>query len=841
MATDQFDQITARIPIEPFMGMVAINLIEESLTNPRKTFNAEKLGELADNIRASGVHQPILLRPLPGSRVPDTWGFRRKDAPLPVYELVAGARRYRASLMAKITEIPAMVRDLTDEQALEIQLIENLQREDMTELEEAEGYRALMEHSKLTAEQVAEKIGKADQKNKGKSYVYARLKLLDLHTEARKAFAEGLIDSSRALRIARIPDAKLQAKALAEASRKNYRGDPAIGVREFEAWLHQNVMLRLDTARFNITAPSLIATAGSCKECPNRTGANPDMFADVNSPDLCTLPKCFHTKEQAHSDQLREQAAAKGMRVIEGKEAKSIVKTQSWDGHGNLLEGYSRLDSIRHDVAAGQEGAALRDLLGDKGPQPVLIEHPTTKELIEAVPTDEAEAILVQRGVLQATRTKLDIEQRISVLKQQSQNKQDRAAMKAVYQALMDAAHKSASPAKAMADAELLREWLKTKVWNHIEPEDIIAMVGIEPIEDEDYRALDDRATARINRAKDGELRNMMLACIVQEHAYRFGSDEGQPLVQAIARAMGMDVDAIAEEAIAAEKAELKESIAHLRAAAKAKEQNATAKSAAPKGAPTPPPAAQAGTTRAKSKAQKTPAARATDTGPKTSKAHASALIADALAGLEGNDQAPAAQGDDAPAVADAQPVASAAPTASNKARPKLKVKAPAAQGNDAAPVADAQAPAAPAGQGGADVSNGAAASKPAHASFARGAVVRVKDGLKSPGGKLRKCCGRVCFVESGGTKLTLRFGPRRDEFVIVPAGDVEPYKADPIIGKRVRVLQAGLTPRRSELLWSFGTVKACRDDGWEIAFHSKTGGVPRHEVFGTEELESIE
>lgn len=840
MATDQHDQVTVRIPTEPFMGMVPINLIEESLTNPRKTFNTEKLGELADSIRASGVHQPILLRPLPGSRVPDTWGFRRKEAPLPVYELVAGARRYRASLLAKVTEIPAMVRDLTDDQALEIQLIENLQREDMTELEEAEGYRALMDHSKLTAEQVAEKIGKGDQKNKGKSYVYARLKLLDLHAEARKAFAEGVIDSSRALRIARIPDAKLQAKALAEASRKNYRGDPAIGVREFEAWLQQNVMLRLDTARFNITAPSLLPNAGSCKECPNRTGANPDMFADVNSPDLCTLPKCFHAKEQAHSDQLREQAATKGMRVIEGKEAKSIVKNHSRDRYGNLLEGYSRLDSTRNDVAAGQERATLRDLLGDKGPQPVLIEHPTTKELIEAVPTDEAEAILVQRGVLQATRTKLDIEQRIRMLKQQSQHKQDRAAMNAVYQALMDAAHKSPSPAKAMVDAELLREWLKMKVLDQ-DPEDIIAMVGIEPIEDEDYRALEDRAAARINRAKDGELRNMMLACIVQEHSYRFGSDDGQPLAQAIARAMGVDVDAIADEAIAAEKAELNESIAHLRAAAKVKEQNAAARAAAPKGASTPPPAAQATTTRAKSKAQKTPAARATDTGPKTSKAHASAQIAEALEGLEGNDQAPAAQGDEAPAVADAQPVASAAPAAGDKARPKLKDKAPAAQGIETAPVADAQAPAAPTGHDGADVSNGAAASKPARASFPRGAIVQVKEGLKGPGGKLRKCCGRVGVVESGGTQLTLRFGPRRDEIVIVPAGDVEPYKADPIIGKRVRVLQAGLTPRRNELLWSFGTVKACRDDGWEIAFHSKTGGVPRHEVFGTEELESIE
>ncbi|RYF02348.1 MAG: ParB/RepB/Spo0J family partition protein [Comamonadaceae bacterium] len=644
MATDIHDQVTARIPTEPFMGMVAINLIEESLTNPRKTFNQEKLGELADSIRASGVHQPILLRPLPGSRIPDTWGFRRKDAPLPVYELVAGARRYRASLQAKVAEIPAMVRDLTDDQALEIQLIENLQREDMTELEEAEGYRALMKHSNLTAEQVAEKIGKKDQKNKGLSYVYARLKLLDLHADARKALGDGVIDSSRALRIARIPDAKLQAKALAEASRKNYRGDPAIGVREFEGWLQQNVMLRLDTARFNIVAVDLVPDAGSCKDCPNRTGADPDLFADVNSPDLCTLPKCFHAKEAAHSTALREQAAAKGMRVIEGKEAKGVVNLQSWDGHGNMLKGYTRLDSIRCDVAEGLTAAPLRELLGEGGPQPVLIEHPQSKELIEAVPTDEAEALLVQRGVLKATRTKIDIDQRINILKQQSANRQERAAMKAIYTAFLNGAHTSASPAKVMVDAELLREWLKLEVLD-LDSEDILVSTGLDPVEDEDYRDTEARAAARINRAKDGELRNMMLACLVQKHAYRFGSDTGQPLVQAIARALGVNAEAIKAEAVAAEKHELKEAIAHLRAAAKVQEQTAAAKAAAPKGASTPPPAAQASASRAKSKAQKTPAARAGDSGAKTSKEHAAALIAAELSALEEKNVAPAAQG----------------------------------------------------------------------------------------------------------------------------------------------------------------------------------------------------
>ncbi|BEP93262.1 hypothetical protein GmRootA79_16460 [Acidovorax sp. A79] len=714
MATEAHDTVTYPLPTPgagPQMRMVEVALIEESLTNPRKYFNQDKLGELADSIRASGVHQPILLRPLPGSRVPETFGFRRKDAPLPAYELVAGARRLRACKLAKVAEVPAMIRELTDDQALEIQLIENLQREDMSELEEAEGYRALMEHSHLTVEQVAEKIGKGDSKSKGKSYVYARLKLLDLSPEATKALREGLIDASRALRIARIPDAKLQAKALAEASRKNYRGDPAIGVREFEGWLQQNVMLRLDTAPFNITTIDLVPAAGSCKECPKRTGANPDLFADVNSPDLCTDPACYHGKEAAHSTALRAQAEAKGMRVIEGKEAKGIVKLQSWDGHGNTLDGYSRLDSIRHDVTHEKDRATLRELLGDKGPQPVLIEHPTTKELIEAVPTEEAEAVLVQRGVLKTTIKQINLEERISQLKQQSAHRQARAAATALQSALTQAALKSPQPAKVLADAELLREWLKLKI-KDLDQDDLHTVFSLETIEDENYQDTEDRATARIDRAADGEVRNYMLAWVITENAYRFGGDDGIPLVTAAARALCIDAHDVEAQAVAREKEELAESIANLRAAAKA--QAKPAKTAAPKGASTPNPAAQATTTRAGdmtkgTKGKTTPAAQARATAPKTTKAQASAQIAAELAALEVHSQAPAAQGNEAPAVPIGQPVDTAVPKLKAGAAAKAQNKAPAAQGNEAQPPLGGEAAPATPGQDGAGAKTGAA------------------------------------------------------------------------------------------------------------------------------------
>ena len=143
---------------------IPLSRIRESKTNPRRQFDETRLAELADNIRLHGVLQPILVRPLPGGEAES-------------YELVAGARRYRASRLAKCESIPATIRELTDPQCLELQLIENLQRADVHELDEARGYAALMQMQPHAVETLAEKIGRSEK------YVYARLRLTHLVEE----------------------------------------------------------------------------------------------------------------------------------------------------------------------------------------------------------------------------------------------------------------------------------------------------------------------------------------------------------------------------------------------------------------------------------------------------------------------------------------------------------------------------------------------------------------------------------------------------------------------------------------------------------------------------------
>jgi ParB family chromosome partitioning protein len=263
--------------------------IQESNTNPRRQFDEAKLAELSDNIRLHGVLQPVLLRPLPGGEA----GF---------YELVAGARRYRASKLAGRETIPATVRELTDTQCLELQLIENLQRADVHELDEARGYAALMQlqPENYTVEVLAEKIGRSEK------YVYARLRLMHLTEEGQEAFYVGRLTVAHAFEIARLQPND-QRRALQEcfpnhrstASALKDRKAEAVTVRELRAWIESEILLDLSHAPFDPQDESLLPPAGSCTRCPKRTGNNPMLFPEVQRKSICTDPSCYRMKVEA--------------------------------------------------------------------------------------------------------------------------------------------------------------------------------------------------------------------------------------------------------------------------------------------------------------------------------------------------------------------------------------------------------------------------------------------------------------------------------------------------------------------------------------------------------------
>jgi ParB/RepB/Spo0J family partition protein len=363
--------------------------IVASLTNPRKSFNPERLAALAESIRASGVHQPVLLRPLPGSRVADT----AHHDPRPQYELVSGERRLRASIMAEQDSVPAMIRALSDSQVLDIQLVENLQRADLQPLEEAEGYERLMQAHEppLTAEQIGARIGKS------RSYVYARLKLLNLCLEGKQAMADGWLDPSTALLVARMPSHKLQADALGNL--RDYAGR-VLSHRDASALIERQYMLKLGEAKFKITDATLLQnsglkfSAGSCRECPKRTGADPDLFADVKGADVCTDPPCFKAKEAAHQARQHKAARESGATIIEGREAKALVP-HSWS---TRIEGWLRLD----DADDSPTDKPLRKLIGkqleEEGVTPTLVANPHNGEMVAVIDHATASRLLAKKG-----------------------------------------------------------------------------------------------------------------------------------------------------------------------------------------------------------------------------------------------------------------------------------------------------------------------------------------------------------------------------------------------------------------------------------------------------------
>ena len=174
---------------------VRLSDIEPNRNQPRRDFDEEALAELADSIQKHGLIQPIVVRPLTNG----------------TYSIVAGERRWRACRMAGLSSVPVIIRELDDQEYMEIALIENLQREDLNAVEEALGYRALIDNHHLTQEQVAESVGKS------RSAVTNALRLLGHDDKSLVARREGQISAGHARALLSVSDETLRAAMLKEA------------------------------------------------------------------------------------------------------------------------------------------------------------------------------------------------------------------------------------------------------------------------------------------------------------------------------------------------------------------------------------------------------------------------------------------------------------------------------------------------------------------------------------------------------------------------------------------------------------------------------------------------
>lgn len=195
-----------------------ISEIEPNRSQPRKEFDEQALGELAESISAHGLLQPLLVRPLP----------------LGGYEIVAGERRYRACRMAGLTEVPVIIRELTESETMELALIENLQREDLTPLEEAEGYAVLLNEHNFTQEEIAQSMGKS------RPAVANALRLLKLPESVRELLRDGSISAGHARALLTLDSEEAMLTAAEEIIKKD------LSVRQTEVLCKKPVKVKTE-------------------------------------------------------------------------------------------------------------------------------------------------------------------------------------------------------------------------------------------------------------------------------------------------------------------------------------------------------------------------------------------------------------------------------------------------------------------------------------------------------------------------------------------------------------------------------------------------------------------
>lgn len=265
-----------------FENVNLLNIVP-SVSNPRKSFDQKALEELAESIKIHGLLQPILVRPILDS-------FDKKG--LQQYEIVYGERRFRASKLAKSKTIKAEIRTINDDEAFEIQIIENLERKDVHPLDEADGFKKMLDSGKYSIADISAKMAKTE------TFISQRLKLSDLIEEVRQDFINGYLGIGHAVLIARCDEFKQldiynEAKPWKEIEEPNYGT-----IKELKNTIEEDTF-DLATASFDLSDESLVSECGACTMCNKHSGSNPVLFEDMQDVDRCFDDKCFNKKEQA--------------------------------------------------------------------------------------------------------------------------------------------------------------------------------------------------------------------------------------------------------------------------------------------------------------------------------------------------------------------------------------------------------------------------------------------------------------------------------------------------------------------------------------------------------------
>ncbi|RZI62354.1 MAG: ParB/RepB/Spo0J family partition protein [Rubrivivax sp.] len=381
------EKITALMPAGDPPRYIPATLFAPSPTQPRRRMKPQKIAEIRASIAVNGQLQAALARPNPAYV---------EGNGMPPFELVFGHQRREA--VGGIEDGPGLlvnVRELSDHQVKQIQMVENMDRDDLHPYDEAEGLQRLLRQGDAgdegdgfaNVDELAAWLGKS------RRWVYQRLSLTRLCEKARDAFLDDRINASVAALLARMQDLALQDQAT-DRLLGGWGGDP-FSVRAASQLLQREFMLSLEDAPFDIKATFTVA--GPCSACPKRSGASPDLFDDISSGDMCQDSSCFQGKATEHRAGVLAEAQASGHRVLRGEEAKQVMPYTTF-----VPGGYFNVDAPCPRLTDSER--PLREHLGKKPPQLIVLEHSEESELITLVTFADAEKALKAKRLLREAK-----------------------------------------------------------------------------------------------------------------------------------------------------------------------------------------------------------------------------------------------------------------------------------------------------------------------------------------------------------------------------------------------------------------------------------------------------
>lgn len=287
---------------------IASDLIEPSNYNARKTFDADALKELAQSISVHGLIQPITVR--------------RKGEKGEHYEIICGERRFRACRLLNLAEIPCIIREATDQQAYDLSISENLQREDVPPMEAAEAYKRLIDTKRYDIASLAMQYGKSEK------HIYQMLKLCDLIKGIANLVSEGKLTASAGIVISKY-DKKIQEDILNDRLGKDGKGEWChISANALEGRIRNCYTNNLDSYHFDKTG---------CLKCAHNS-TNFDLFADGSGCGKCTNKKCLSDKQTAYLVQQAQAVALADPKLVfvgeqysHDNEATQIIKKGGYE------------------------------------------------------------------------------------------------------------------------------------------------------------------------------------------------------------------------------------------------------------------------------------------------------------------------------------------------------------------------------------------------------------------------------------------------------------------------------------------------------------------------------